>query len=106
MFNVSVMFDKFAFQTIVGYNFVKYDALARLKETRQMRGNKIEVDCTCQFCRFNDKFTFQYENRNLLGCFFNLDLIYVAFFKQEKVNARNGLELKSYIVVCAEVELQ
>lgn len=95
----SVAFFAF-FGTIVGYNFVKYDALARTKRF-QMR-NELKLIAVVSFISFlvAGFYFFQLQKfTQLLGfVFLVLTLLYTLPFFPNKKNARNWAGIKIYIV--------
>ena len=88
------------FGTIVGYNFVKYDALARLKK-RQMR-NELKLIAILSFLSFLATGFYFYQlqkNTQFIGfVFLILILLYTLPFFSNKKNARNWAGIKIYIV--------
>lgn len=103
MFNIKedVPMANFAFLgTIVGYNFVKYDALARAKK-RAMR-NELKLIATLSFVSllgvayyfFQLELITQIVSVGVLG----LTLLYTLPFFPNRKNARNWAGIKIYIV--------
>lgn len=88
------------FGTIVGYNFVKYDALARAKKI-QMR-KELKVITLFSFCSFIlvGFYFFQLERvtRIVAIAFLSITLLYTLPFFPNKKNARNWAGVKIYIV--------
>ena len=103
MFNIS--FDEpianFAFfGTIVGYNFVKYDALARAKKLG-MRNELKAIALFSFFALFWVGFNFfQLQRRTQIVAvvFFSITLLYTLPFFPNRKNARNWAGVKIYIV--------
>lgn len=102
-FNISENFEVKAFAffgTIVGYNFVKYDALARL--------NKITIKKELRFIIALSVFSalaslyyflkLQWITKSLGLLFFVLVMLYTLPFFPNKKNARNWKGIKIYIV--------
>lgn len=88
------------FGTIVGYNFVKYDALARAKKI-QMR-KELKVITLFSFCSFIlvGFYFFQLERVTQITAviFLSITLLYTLPFFPNKKNARNWAGVKIYIV--------
>ncbi|MDD2674998.1 UbiA prenyltransferase family protein [Flavobacterium petrolei] len=88
------------FGTIVGYNFVKYDALARAKKI-QMR-KELKVITLISFCSFIlvGFYFFQLERVTQIVAivFLSITLLYTLPFFPNKKNARNWAGVKIYIV--------
>ena len=88
------------FGTIVGYNFVKYDALARTQK-KQMR-NELKAIATLSFVALiaSGYFFFQLQSTTqIIGfIFLALTLLYTLPFFPNKKNARNWAGIKIYIV--------
>ena len=88
------------FGTIVGYNFVKYDALARVKKI-QMR-NELKAIALFSFCCFIlvDYYFFQLQRVTQIVAvvFLSITLLYTLPFFPTKRNARNWAGVKIYIV--------
>lgn len=88
------------FGTIVGYNFVKYDALARAKKI-QMR-KELKVIALFSFCSFIlvGFYFFQLERVTQIVAiaFLSITLLYTLPFFPNKKNARNWAGVKIYIV--------
>jgi hypothetical protein len=88
------------FGTIVGYNFVKYDALARLKKSQMRKELKaIFILSVLSFIAVGFSF-FQLERMTQIISFFVLiiTLLYTLPFFPNKKNARNWAGVKIYIV--------
>lgn len=88
------------FGTIVGYNFVKYDAMARSQKVQmsnQLKGIAFLSSIALGFTMFN---FFQMEKiTKLVALFFLiLTLLYTLPFFPNKKNARNWAGVKIYIV--------
>ena len=88
------------FGTIVGYNFVKYDALARAKKI-QMR-KELKAITLFSFCSFIlvGFYFFQLERVTQIVAiaFLSVTLLYTLPFFPNKKNARNWAGVKIYIV--------
>jgi hypothetical protein len=88
------------FGTIVGYNFVKYDALARAKKI-QMR-NELKAIALFSFCCFilvgYYFFQLQRVTQIIAVVFLSITLLYTLPFFPTKRNARNWAGVKIYIV--------
>lgn len=88
------------FGTIVGYNFVKYDALARVKRL-EMR-NQLKAIAVLSFCSFLmvGYYFFHLERITQVVSiiFLGLTLLYTLPFFPNKKNARNWAGMKIYIV--------
>lgn len=88
------------FGTIVGYNFVKYDALARAKKI-QMR-NELKAIALFSFCCFilvgYYFFQLQRVTQIVAVVFLSITLLYTLPFFPTKRNARNWAGVKIYIV--------
>ena len=88
------------FGTIVGYNFVKYDALARVKKI-QMR-NELKAIALFSFCCFilvgYYFFQLQRVTQIVAVVFLSITLLYTLPFFPTKRNARNWAGVKIYIV--------
>lgn len=88
------------FGTIVGYNFVKYDALARVKK-RQMR-KELKLIAIVSFLSFLASgfyFLQLQKNTQIIGfIFLILTLLYTLPFFPNRKNARNWAGIKIYIV--------
>lgn len=102
-FNISENFEVKAFAfygTIVGYNFVKYDALARLnKITLRKELKYIIILSICSgFASFYYFLKLQFITKSLGICVFVLLLLYTLPFFPNKRNARNWKGIKIYIV--------
>ena len=102
-FNISENFEVKAFAfygTIVGYNFVKYDALARLnKITLRKELKYIIILSICSgFASFYYFLKLQFITKSLGIFVFVLLLLYTLPFFPNKRNARNWKGIKIYIV--------
>ena len=88
------------FGTIVGYNFVKYDALARAKKI-QMR-KELKAIALFSFCCFilvgYYFFQLQRVTQIVAVAFLSITLLYTLPFFPNKRNARNWAGVKIYIV--------
>jgi hypothetical protein len=88
------------FGTIVGYNFVKYDALARAKKI-QMR-NELKAIVLFSLCSviLVGYYFFKLEliTQIIAVIFFSIILLYTLPFFPNKKNARNWAGVKIYIV--------
>ncbi|WP_348810393.1 hypothetical protein [Flavobacterium maritimum] len=88
------------FGTIVGYNFVKYDALARAKKL-QMRA-ELKVIIAFSFCALllvgYYFFQLQKITQTVSVAFLSITLLYTLPFFPNKKNARNWAGVKIYIV--------
>lgn len=88
------------FGTIVGYNFVKYDALARIKKL-QMR-TELKLIAALSFFSFlaTGYFFFQLEQTTkiIAVVFLILTMLYTLPFFPNRKNARNWAGVKIYIV--------
>lgn len=88
------------FGTIVGYNFVKYDALARTQKI-QMR-TELKLIAALSFCSFlaTGYFFFQLEQTTKIIAFVFLivTMLYTLPFFPNRKNARNWAGVKIYIV--------
>lgn len=88
------------FGTVVGYNFVKYDAIARLNKTEIKKELKAIVFLS--FISFLSCFYFflqlSWETKLSAFAFFGLTLLYTLPFFPNKQNARNWTGVKIYIV--------
>lgn len=97
--NKSVVFFAF-FGTVVGYNFVKYDALARSKK-QQMR-NKLKVIALFSLGSFLAAafffFQLQLITQMVSVVFLVFTLLYTLPFFPNRSNARNWAGVKIYIV--------
>ena len=88
------------FGTIVGYNFVKYDALARVQKQKMRLQLKV-IAFFSFFCLLATAcFFFQLQMiTKIIGfVFFALTLLYTLPFFPNKKNARNWAGIKIYIV--------
>ena len=103
MFNISLdePMANFAFLgTIVGYNFVKYDALARAKKNDMSRELKL-IALLSLFSLFGVGYYFfqlQFSTQLVSIVFLGLTLLYTLPFFPNRKNARNWAGLKIYIV--------
>ena len=102
-FNISENFEVQAFAffgTSVGYNFVKYDALARLnKISIRKELQLIIILSVCSgFASFYYFLHLQFITKVLGILFFVLVLLYTLPFFPNKRNARNWKSIKIYIV--------
>ena len=95
----SVAFFAF-FGTVVGYNFVKYDAIARLNKTEIKKGLKAIVFLSFISLLACFYFFLQLSWATKLSAFtfFGLTLLYTLPFFPNKQNARNWKGVKIYIV--------
>jgi len=88
------------FGTIVGYNFVKYDALVRTKKVK--RNNQIIGIASLSFLAFLVATVCFYRLERITQIvsmtFFMLTLLYTLPFFPNKRNARNWAGIKIYIV--------
>ena len=88
------------FGTIVGYNFVKYDALARIKKI-EMR-NELKGIVFLSFLSFLACgyffFNLQFKTQMFSFLVLFLTLLYTLSFFPNKKNARNWVGVKIYIV--------
>ncbi|MBG6063045.1 hypothetical protein IWX83_002853 [Flavobacterium sp. CG_9.1] len=88
------------FGIVVGYNFVKYDALARAKKI-QMR-NELKAIALFSFCCFIlvGYYFFQLQRVTQIAAviFLSITLLYTLPFFPTKRNARNWAGVKIYIV--------
>ena len=88
------------FGTIIGYNFVKYDALARVQKI-QMR-NELKAIALFSFFIFvlAVYYFFMLEQRTQISAFafLSIILLYTLPFFPNKKNARNWAGIKIYIV--------
>ncbi|MGL2967310.1 hypothetical protein [Flavobacterium sp. XGLA_31] len=88
------------FGTVVGYNFVKYDALARTHKLQMRTG--LKAIAVLSFFAFlaTGYFFFQLERttRIIAVCFLLLTLLYTLPFFPNRRNARNWAGVKIYIV--------
>ncbi len=102
-FNISENFEVKAFAffgTIVGYNFVKYDALARLNKITIKKELRLIIAISI-FSAFASLYYFlklQWITKSLGILFFVLVLLYTLPFFPNKKNARNWKGIKIYIV--------
>ena len=96
--NASLFFAFFG--TIVGYNFVKYDALARTQKLQM--SNQLKAIATLSFLSLiaTGYFFFQLERvTQITGIIFLvITLLYTLPFFPNKKNARNWAGIKIYIV--------
>jgi len=88
------------FGTIVGYNFVKYDALARVRQTGLR--TKIKLIAIFSFVCFLVAtwffFALQFKTQLVSGAFLMLTALYTLPFFPNRRNARNWAGIKIYIV--------
>ena len=95
----SVAFFAF-FGTVIGYNFVKYDAIARLNKTEIKKELKVIVFLS--FISLLACFYFflqlSWMSKVSAFAFFGLTLLYTLPFFPNKQNARNWKGIKIYIV--------
>jgi len=102
-FNISENFEVKAFVffgTIVGYNFVKYDALARLNKITIKKELQLIIALSI-FSALASLYYFlklQWITKSLGVLFFVLVLLYTLPFFPNKQNARNWKGIKIYIV--------
>ena len=93
------------FGTILGYNFVKYDALARVKKV-QMK-NELKAIAFLSFLSFIFVayyfFQLQRTTQIVAVCFLGLTLLYTLPFFPNRKNARNWKGIKIYIVALSWV---
>ena len=88
------------FGTIVGYNFVKYDALARAKKVQMQKQLKRIIlfsFCSLVFVGFYF-FQLQRITQIVASIFLTITLLYTLPFFPNKKNARNWAGVKIYIV--------
>lgn len=102
-FNISENFEVKAFAffgTIVGYNFVKYDALARLNKIRIKKELRLimVLSLFSALASFYYFLKLQFITKSLGVLFFLLVLLYTLPFFPNKRNARNWKGIKIYIV--------
>jgi hypothetical protein len=103
MFNILVdepMANFAFFGTIVGYNFVKYDALARAKKNQMSRELKM-IAILSLFSIFGVGYFFfqlQFYTQIIAVFFLALTLVYTLPFFPNRKNARNWAGVKIYIV--------
>ncbi|WP_394758419.1 hypothetical protein [Flavobacterium sp.] len=108
MFNIShddaMVYFAF-FGTIVGYNFVKYDALARVKKL-QMR-NELKAIAFLSFVSLIAVgicfFQLQIHTQIVAVAFLGLTLLYTLPFFPNRKNARNWAGVKIYMVALSWV---
>lgn len=88
------------FGTVVGYNFVKYDALARLRKKSIGKGLRfiIALSVFCAFASFYYFLKLQFITQFLGISVFVLLMLYTLPFFPNKKNARNWKGVKIYIV--------
>lgn len=88
------------FGTIVGYNFVKYDALARAKKFQMRTQLKIIAlfSFLCLLATAYFFFKLEWITKFIGFIFFSLTLLYTLPFLPNKKNARNWAGIKIYIV--------
>ncbi len=88
------------FGTVVGYNFVKYDAITRLNKTEIK--NELKAIVFLSFISLLACFYFflqlSWESKLSAFAFFGLTLLYTLPFFPNKQNARNWKGVKIYIV--------
>ena len=102
-FNISENFEVKAFAffgTIVGYNFVKYDALARLNKINIKKELKLIIALSV-FSALASLYYFlklQWITKSLGMTFFVLVLLYTLPFFPNRQNARNWKGIKIYMV--------
>jgi hypothetical protein len=103
MFNISKeqsMANFTFFGTIVGYNFVKYDALARAKKSQM--GQELKIIAALSFCSLVavGYYFFKLELITQLASigFLGITLLYTLPFFSNRKNARNWAGVKIYIV--------
>ncbi len=102
-FNIAANFEVKAFVffgTIVGYNFVKYDALARLNKINIKKELRliIALSIFSALASFYYFLKLQWITKSLGFLFFVLVLLYTLPFFPNKRNARNWKGIKIYIV--------
>jgi hypothetical protein len=103
MFNITAdeAIANFAFLgTIVGYNFVKYDALARAKKS-EMRNELKLISLLSFFSLFGVVYYFfqlEFITQKVSVVFLVLTLLYTLPFFPSRKNARNWAGVKIYIV--------
>ncbi len=88
------------FGTVVGYNFVKYDAIARLNKTeikKELKGIVFLSFCSALAC-FYFFIQLSWLTKISAFAFFGLTLLYTLPFFPNKQNARNWKGVKIYIV--------
>ena len=95
----SVAFFAF-FGTVVGYNFVKYDAIARLNKTEIKKELKaiVFLSFISLLACFYFFLQLSWATKLSAFAFFGLTLLYTLPFFPNKQNARNWKGLKIYIV--------
>ena len=88
------------FGTIVGYNFVKYDALARAKKIQMRKELKVIVLFSLCSVILVGYYFFQLERVTQIVAiaFLSITLLYTLPFFPNKKNARNWAGVKIYIV--------
>ncbi|MDI1306564.1 MAG: hypothetical protein PSX42_17195 [bacterium] len=88
------------FGTIVGYNFVKYDALARAKKLKMRKGLKIIAIFSFFALLLVGFYFFQLQRitQIVAVAFLSITLLYTLPFFPNKKNARNWAGVKIYIV--------
>lgn len=88
------------FGTIVGYNFVKYDALARTNKAPASR--QVKTIAVLSFLSFIATayffFKLQFITQSIAVAFLVLTMLYTLPFFPNKSNARNWAGIKIYIV--------
>ena len=88
------------FGTVVGYNFVKYDAIARLNKTEIKKELKaiVFLSFISLLACFYFFLQLSWESKLSAVAFFGLTLLYTLPFFPNKQNARNWKGVKIYIV--------
>ncbi|WP_342747888.1 hypothetical protein [Flavobacterium magnum] len=88
------------FGTVAGYNFVKYDALARTAARRPTRRVKVIAGLSAASLCASGYFFLQLERDTQLAClvFAALTVLYTLPFFPNRKNARNWAGVKIYIV--------
>ena len=97
--DLTVAFFAF-FGTVVGYNFVKYDAIARLNKTeikKELKGIVFLSFFSALAC-FYFFLQLSWESKLSSFVFFGLTLLYTLPFFPNRQNARNWKGVKIYIV--------
>ena len=97
--DLTVAFFAF-FGTVVGYNFVKYDAIARLNKTeikKELKGIVFLSFFSALAC-FYFFLQLSWESKLSSYVFFGLTLLYTLPFFPNRQNARNWKGVKIYIV--------
>jgi hypothetical protein len=95
----SIAFFAF-FGTVVGYNFVKYDAITRLNKTEIKKELKtiVFLSFLSLLACFYFFFQLSWESKLSAFTFFGLTLLYTLPFFPNKQNARNWKGVKIYII--------